>query len=127
MVPWMLHLESLGLVWSVIITNEQYTSFIHSYFLSNQRRSPTNNNHHRSISTHPASFVSFFDDSAPPVPPSSFDAVSFQWITGLSSAASLTFSYISMEAKFRPCMVELESGDLIYAPHDDDQLIRKQA
>ena len=26
-----------------------------------------------------------------------------------------------------PYQVELESGDLIYAPHDDDQLIRKQA
>ena len=30
-----------------------------------------------------------------------------------SSAISLVFGYISMEAQFRPCMVELSSGDAL--------------
>ena len=36
--------------------------------------------------------------------------MAFQWVATASSAASLVFGYISMEAKFRPCMVELSSG-----------------
>ena len=39
--------------------------------------------------------------------------VALQWVTTASSAISLVFSYISMEAEFRPCMVELGSGDAL--------------
>ena len=50
----------------------------------------------------------------PTTPPrTTIHAVAFQWVTTASSAISLVFGYISMEAQFRPCMVELGSGDAL--------------